>query len=77
MFCIVGERFSHFVQSLVSPSFILTCTLPKETSSSSSGSILLAAASDPVSGNHHEGGSVAKSLGLVSGASGFEFSGFY
>lgn len=65
MFCIVGERFSHFVQSLVSPSFILTCTLPKETSSSSSGSILLASTSDPISGNHHEGGSGTKSPSLV------------
>lgn len=64
--------FSHLAQTLVSPSFTLTCNLLKEASPSS-GSTILAAASYPTSGNHHQGGGGAQSLALGSSASGFDF----
>lgn len=67
-----GSDFSHSAQSLV---LFFPPMKPPE------GSVLsiiwrlyiVAAAFDPASGDHHQGGSVPKSLGLGSGTSVFEF----
>lgn len=65
-YLVFGWGFFPFSSKPCQSIFFLTCN-PQEMSSPSSGDLLLAAvvaAFDPASGNHHEGGSVARSLGL-------------